>query len=237
MHPHDVKTADEVRQFLVANPDVRAVSTHLGRPPLPHPNCLPIVFLRHPLLRARSVFEFLRRDPSHPSPKESFPKFVQWALESRDDGGIVIRDYQVVHLSAASFCAPSILFAEATYADLDCACGLIDEWGVVGIVEEFDRSVAVFQHLYEPKIPSLNLQSTWLNRTTTETIRPMQEMLKEIHEILGPSLYAELVAVNELGIELYNFGRKVLARAEAKAFAGDGALIIFDQAASIGARI
>ena len=48
---------------------------------------------------------------------------------------------------AASFREDSIRKARATEADLAEAYALLNEWGIVGIVEQFDRSAALFQRI------------------------------------------------------------------------------------------
>ncbi len=218
---HDVQSAGDIARFLAAHPEVRALSTHLGRPPLPHAACLPIAFLRHPLLRARSVYEFVRHDPAQPdhgaAARDSFSGYVRWALAS-NDGGIVIRNYQVVHLSTASFRCPSILETEATEHDLDEACTLLAGWGMVGIVEEFARSAALFQHRYGPLAPGLDFQPVWHNRLATVRTAPVTELLEEVHDALGDELLARLQAANALDMRLYEFGRRLLTEAESTAF-------------------
>ena len=211
-HAHDVKTADEVRAFLAANPGVRALSTHLGRPPLPHARSYPIVFLRHPILRARSAFEFLRRDPTHPGPKDSLPAFVEWALDSPD--GAVIRDYQVVHLSSASFTRPSILEAKATPEDLEAAARLLGAWGTVGIVEDYERSLERFQRRYGSQVPGLQLRPYWMNSTTSIGPRPMHARLEEIRILLGETLLSALTQANRLDLALYTYARRLAANAD-----------------------
>ena len=102
-HARDVQTSGQLGRFLQDRPEVCAVSSHLARPPLPFPGCRPIAFLRHPLLRARSVYEFVRRYPEQPgcpaSHRQSFSMFVQWALDGDEaEGASVIRDCQLGHL-------------------------------------------------------------------------------------------------------------------------------------------
>jgi hypothetical protein len=74
-HAHDVQSTESLRRFIAACPMLRAVSSHLARPPLPYTNAIPIVFLRHPILRALSVYEFVRRNPdqfTHEQAREFF---------------------------------------------------------------------------------------------------------------------------------------------------------------------
>jgi hypothetical protein len=206
-HAADIQSADALRTFLIANPRVEAVSTHLGRPPLPWPDCLPIVFLRHPVLRARSVYEFTRRDPSQPhfeaAQAQGFADYVSWALAGNGNG-IVIRNYQVVHLSAASFRARHIYQAQATADDLRACCDLLATWGIAGIVEDFARSAQNYQAAYAARAPALRFAPLWLNRTQAED-GSLDDQLAAIREQLGHRLYAELLEQNALDLDLHRF--------------------------------
>jgi len=212
LHPHDVQSANALRAFLRLHPRLLAVSSHLARPPLPWCECLPIVFLRHPVLRARSVFEFMRRDPSQPfariAKNNSFPGFVQWALGG-GRGGIVVHNYQVVHLSDASFREGHILDSKATHRDLKQACDLISEWGIVGIVESFAQSVSIFQEACKAKIPGIQLRPVWHNRTAFDSLS-LDIRLKGIESEIGSSLFDDLQEHNSLDLALYDFAKKFL---------------------------
>jgi hypothetical protein len=211
-HPTDVQDVEQLRAFLESRPEVRAVSSHLARPPLPWPQCLPIVFLRHPVLRAKSVYEFTRADRTQPnsdvSRRRSFAGYVQWALDG-GVGGIVIRDYQVVHLSDASFTKGGILAAEADAADLHEAKDLLSGWGVVGIVEDYAGSAARFQAAYGKRFPELRFDVIWANRTSSEQRIDRDDRLAAIREELGDALYERLAAANRLDLELYDHGRTI----------------------------
>ena len=134
--------------------------------PFPWPECKPIVFLSHPIKRARSVFNFVRADPTQPNSEiarvRGFAGYVRWALEG-GDGGVVIRNYQVVHLSAASVRNGSVHQANATDPDLAEACSLIDNWGVIGLVDCFDASAKLIQKLYSSTFPDLRFDRYWLD--------------------------------------------------------------------------
>lgn len=207
-HASDVQSSSALSGFLQARPEIAAVSTHLGRPPLPWPGCLPIVFLRHPILRAWSVYEFVRQDASQPYSKfakqQSFAGYVRWALDGGGNG-IVIRNYQVVHLSDASFRTDDLYQTRATAGDLHQSCGLLARWGVVGIVERFAESCALFQAAYGKLAPALNLEPVWLNRTSMES-SATQQKLTDLQDRIGQSLYDELLRHNELDMQLYQFG-------------------------------
>jgi hypothetical protein len=120
-HAADIQPVERVRAFLEAHPRIVSLSSHLARPPLPWPAAKAIMYVRHPVERARSVYAFVAKDPTQPNHAVArdggFEGYVRWALES-DDGGIVIRNYQVVHLSKASLRPPHIYLADATDNDL-----------------------------------------------------------------------------------------------------------------------
>lgn len=207
-HAHDIKSSSELRGFLEAHPDVRAVSSHLARPPLPTRGSVPIVFLRHPLLRARSVYEFSRRDPTQPFREAalgSFAGYLEWAL-SGAPGAVVILDYQVVHLSAASFCPAGILAARASEADLREAIALLDGWPVVGVVEQYGRSLQLMELTYGNLFPGLALRPEHVNRT------PAASDEATIRSEIGPDLLREFESRNRLDYRLYGYALERLLR-------------------------
>lgn len=212
-HPHDIQSCEQLAGFLRANEHLRAVSSHLARPPLPWSACLPIVFLRHPLLRARSVYEFTRLDPTQPfsevARKNGFAGYIQWALR-RERGSIVIRNYQVVHLSDASWRSRDILDAEAEAGDLEQACGLLTSWGIAGIVERFAESVCAFQRCYAQILPDLDLRDVHANATSTPSLSA-EARIAECHDLLGKPLCEDFIAMNALDVALYKHAAGLLA--------------------------
>jgi hypothetical protein len=167
-HAHDILPPSSVAKFLEENPRVRAVSSHLARLPTPFINIKPIVFLRNPLLRAKSVYEFTRCYERQPFfdliSKMSFIDYLEWVLGGAA-GGVVIRDYQVIHLSSASFCIDGILSAKATQINLDEAKKTVADLPAIGLVESFERSMKLFEKVYEPFIPEIKLHVTHKNRS------------------------------------------------------------------------
>jgi len=89
-----IQTSDQTRRFLEANPHLTAASSYLARPLLPRAKAKPIVFLRHPIERTRSVPRVREQEPHSAAPRTGssprVPGYVRWALDS-SDGGIVRR--------------------------------------------------------------------------------------------------------------------------------------------------
>jgi hypothetical protein len=211
-HAHDIQSASDLSAFLQTRPDLLAVSSHLARPPLPWPGCLPVVFLRHPLLRALSVYEFTRNDPSQPyahvANEATFADYIRWALQN-ERGSIVIRNYQVVHLSDASWRQENILDSQATQADLKQARDLLSAWGLAGIVESYELSARAFQTRYESFLPGLRFENLHEN-STTPVACTMEEQLARVQTMLGQALSDEFMAINALDLALYEHARQLL---------------------------
>lgn len=201
-HAHDIQTSEQLADFLKARPHVHAVSSHLARPPLPHANAFPIAFLRNPLLRAKSVYEFTKKDESQPFRKGAlgtFSDYLKWVVRG-DTGSVVVRNYQVVHLSRASFCADGILHSEATAENLLEAVQLVSSWPVIGIVERYAESIRAFENEYRKHFPGLRLGVTHENRSGS--VNTIPDIVNEV----GTKLVQEFYSVNRLDFALYRFG-------------------------------
>ncbi|MCW3475606.1 sulfotransferase family protein [Limobrevibacterium gyesilva] len=206
--PVDIVDARRLAAYLAAHPDIRAVSSHLARPPLPARGCAPIVFLRDPIDRARSVYRYLAQDPTQPgagiAAARSFAGFVAWALDEPDGGGVVIRNYQVIHLSAASFRTPHIWHTHATASDLRKARALLRSWPAFGIVRRFADSLRWFDRAYGTRFPGLFAGEVHAN-STNPAFRSERDEWDRASDELGPALFQRLLDANSLDLELYQW--------------------------------
>ena len=207
-----LNTAD-LKNFLNEHLDLQAVSSHLARPPMPEGmNVLPIVMLRHPLDRAASVYLHERRAPSRVKSSEiakvqDIRGYVKWCLDERQgraEGGVVIRNYQVVHLSAASFRHNHIYKIEAERADLREAMEFLRALPFFGIVDNFDMSLRVLEHLARPIWPKFTAVPTAEN-ASPDRAAELSLRLQGIRRELGEDTWQALVCANELDLELYNW--------------------------------
>ena len=184
------------------NPQLRALSSHWL--PLPLTTELAaqatlLLLLRHPIDRARSVYQFERGQtdavgPSAAQAKQlSFRDFIAWRLE--EGRGPVLRNYQARYLSG-DFNArnPEALLPRAK-TQLDAAC--------FGIVERYDESMILFEHALRAVHPEIDLVAPPQNvsRQGTSTL---EQRLSAIADELG-SLYDRLVAENLLDLTLYQY--------------------------------
>jgi hypothetical protein len=204
LRPHDLST------FIKDHPEIVAVSSHLLRPPAPPDvRVLPVVLIRHPLDRAFSVYSYLRRhhdgaDTGTVAQRESFSQFILWCLENKTRGGMVIANYQVIHLSEASFRNGHIYQAVATEDDFQHAIHHLSNGACFGTVDLFDaamdrlRQAAAAIDLHIPA------------STVTENVTPgrpgdLDERLYVAAQLLEPALHQRYVDENESDYRLYEW--------------------------------
>lgn len=190
-----------------SSPDLKVISSHQLRLPLPRDNDTtfhPVIFLRHPIDRAASVYAFERRQPADSlglgvrvARENDLKGYVRWRLE--DGHGAVIRNFQVVHLAGRRH---DMRTALADRRDLDIACERLRQLPCYGLVERFDESLQRLKVYLEQYFGCIDVHYEIVNRSP-ERSDQLHTRLAEIKAALGRSLYQELLDKNALDIELY----------------------------------
>lgn len=211
LHARDIVKEGQFVKFIDANPQLKAISSHSLRPIKGAQYILPIIFIRHPILRAKSVYLFSKKDSTQPNHKEikqySFPEYVEWVFDSPlISGGIVINNYQVLHLSDASFRNQNILEASVLEGDLNQAIELIKSLPVFGIVERFSDSIKKYEDFLGKFFNGIKFEDVRLN-TTSSFNNNLAEQLKIIRNELGHGGYNKLSDFNELDLVLYEYAQ------------------------------
>ena len=214
LRPHDLSA------FIKDHPEIVAVSSHLLRPPAPPDvRVFPVVLIRHPLDRAFSVYNHLRRHHDGASTgtvaqRASFSQFVLWCLDNKTRGGMVIADYQVIHLSPASFRNGHIYQAVATENDLLHAIHYLSDGACFGTVDLFDAAMDRLRQAaaaIDLNIPA----STIVENVTPGRLEDLDERLDVATRLLGPGLHRRYMDENELDYRLYEWARASQAAASA----------------------
>jgi hypothetical protein len=208
--PTSLLRPDDLSTFISDRPEIVAVSSHLLRPPAPPGvRVLPVVLIRHPLDRAFSVYSHLRRhhdgaETGTVAQQASFPQFVLWCLNNKTLGGMVITNYQVIHLSPASFRNGHIYHAIATENDLQHVIHYLSDFTCFGTVDLFDtvmsnlRKKAAAHHLH---IPAL----TTTENATPDRLEDLDERLHVARRLLGSALYQRYMDENLFDYRLYEW--------------------------------
>ncbi|HXE26366.1 MAG TPA: hypothetical protein VN637_15905, partial [Roseiarcus sp.] len=170
--PEQIRLSNhDIAAFARANPGIRAISSHKARPSPARGRFFPIVFLRHPIDRARSVYSFAKRDPAQPdhamARNLSFKDYVDWALETP---GVPVRDYQVIHLSQASFRVANIADAVARPEDLREVRDFLRSLPFFGLVRRFEESCRGFEACYGRTFPALRMRPVRENASTEDAL-------------------------------------------------------------------
>jgi Sulfotransferase family len=204
LRPHDLSV------FVKNQPELLAVSSHLLRPPAPPGlRVLPVVLIRHPLDRAYSVYSHLRRSPdgiesSEVAKQTTFSQFVEWCLSHKSRGGMVISDYQVIHLSEASFRSGHIYDATATAKDLRDAIDYLSDVSCLGTVDRFDAVVVRLHKVAEEH--DLRVAATSVaENVTSGRPKKLDERLSIARRQLGVDLHRRYLDENKLDYKLYEW--------------------------------
>lgn len=199
----------DVAEFLQNNSDAVAISSHTLRPPTPFGfDVFPIVCIRHPLDRAYSAYAHEARCVPNTRSCEvaratNFAGYVEWCLDHPEKGGVVILNYQVIHLSRASFRHGHVYLAQPTAGDLEEAERFLAGLPFVGVVDRLDAQWAELRR-------SIEIWGGWrvdgpAPRTNVTPGRPssMAERLELARYELGEALLNRFLKANALDFELY----------------------------------
>ena len=209
--PEATLDAEDLTAFLSDHPEVRAVTSHHLRYPLPSIRNVVIFdccFLRHPLDRLDSMYSYLRKidstDPLCRSARRHEPAdFVRQLLDKSPEQ---VSNVQVTHIACrGAFTRP------ANSADLECAAQTVRNMALPGVVEMFEESMVAGEYFMRPAFPSIRLGSAPTN--VSRHVSPgAAERDRRLMELWGRDLYRELARVNELDLHLFELAADEIRR-------------------------
>jgi hypothetical protein len=193
----------DIAAFAETNPGVCAISSHKARPFPALSRFFPILFLRHPIDRARSIYHFTKRDTvqfDHVLARDnSFADYVNWWL---DRPSSALRNYQVIHLSQASLRVADASEAVASLKDLREVQNFLSSLRFFGVVRRYQDSCVGFHACYGRMFPGLKMRFVRENASTDE-LPSETAALNMARDELGEATYARLVEANRLDLALY----------------------------------
>lgn len=194
-----VATAESLVEFLHRNPEIKAVSTHLGElrvPSVEGLRILPIIFLRHPLNRVGSVYRFERKQildapgPNH-AKEMDLKAYVLWRLNRLQDRQF--RNFQTCRLAA---------WEHGDQPELAKAIHALNDLPFIGCVENFEDSLRKLENWLSLYFPSFKVNAVRAN-VSQESEVEQEEQFRNLRDELGEELFARLVAANEDDLLLY----------------------------------
>ncbi|MEA1051637.1 sulfotransferase family 2 domain-containing protein [Lamprobacter modestohalophilus] len=197
--------AQAVGDYLLKHPDLVVLSSHtalLPPPKLPNITIYPIIFIRHPLDRIRSVYRFERKQDADTAgarmAKETdLAGYIKWRLGLKGDRAI--RNFQTHRLA---FAVPEMIDGQRLN-EHERAARALHELPFVGVVEQFDTSLRRLEAWLKPFFPEIKFQPQKLN-VTQERDLSMEQRLEQIKNEVGAEIFEELQRANSLDLQLYN---------------------------------
>jgi hypothetical protein len=195
-HPDQVAL---LRATLLENPSLRAISSHTLLFPLPHIpgfTFFPVLFVRQPLVRLRSAYDFERQqDADTPganlAKRTTFAEYLAHRLATPNDRAC--RDFHTYRLAR--------LLPPALAPERARALAAIDLLPFVGLVERFDDSLALLQERITPLFPTF--RSISVRKNVTARDETQSDILAGIEVELGKTLFDTLVEANRGDLAIY----------------------------------
>lgn len=189
---------ERLAQHLVARPWVSVFSSHtteLPVPEIPGLQIVPVLFVRHPIDRIRSIYDFERRqqvdnEGANAAKQYSFAGYVGWRLDRPRD--FALEDFQTRVLARAG--------RGATL--LERALDAVVRLPFVGLVEDYPASVDKLQRVLEPHFPRIRLKVVHANATRKDA-ENLTDRLAVTRQRLGDPLYERLVDANCADLALW----------------------------------
>lgn len=201
--------APYLRRYIERYPDLKALSSHHVRLPLPTvPGTvlLPVFLLRHPLDRVESVYRFERQQrASTPgakyAKKHSFKEYVAWRLDG--SVGATIRNFQVRN------CAGWHKRDEPGPNEMDMALENLERSPLVGVVERFDESIVLMGRELEGYFGTFDT-AYMVQNSGSRVGTSLTDRIQRIERSLTKPLMEALVRHNELDLRLYLAAMRLL---------------------------
>jgi hypothetical protein len=193
--------AKAIHGFIAERKNLVAVSSHtLSCPPPVFADVivLPIVFVRQPLKRLRSAYEFERKQVADTAGAKlakttDFAGYLRTRLAVAGDRSC--RNFQTYRLAR--------LLPQDGRSERDRAFATLDQLPFVGLVEEFSKSMRKLKALVEPHIPSFQEFEAWENSTSTKRHGDGSSPSLSLKEELGDESYAMVLEANRDDIAIY----------------------------------
>lgn len=219
-------TQDQLCNILERNPETKACSSHQIHLPAPSSvdfQAIPVVFLRHPLLRIRSIYLFNTRDQrdedDQRDPLEGFEAWLTDMLSSHNSR-LLLSNAQTNMICRPYNQGPrSANRGGRLHYDLHTAVNNLNNVPCLGRTEHFDEDVKGFEATlndygidfsYTPRDPE--------NVSSSDFRQPVEEQLSTLQSALSASNWETLQFLNDQDLELYELGCRLVELRASGAF-------------------
>lgn len=198
--PGHIIPNDVIKQYVIQHQRIRSLSSHQIRFPIPQLNqinFIAIVFLRHPIDRVISVYNFKKtmndRTPGTMNAKKFLLNdFILWSVTTNY---MVTSNYQVNFLSSSEF--------DTSNYDLKAALERMHALPIIGIVDRMNESLVLAEEALRRIFPKIDLSYVPQNMTS-EITKDLEGRLTALEQKIGYSMFNLLKEKNSLDMKLYN---------------------------------
>jgi len=208
--PGEILSWEEVLTHIDGQKDVKAFSSHQIRFPLPQSddyNFLQMIFIREPIDRAFSIYNFNKRRKDGDAigvikAKElSLADYIRWNLENKKH--MTMKNFQVLYLSHRDNTS------EVNQNDFDTALSNFKKSPVIGLVDRLDESLVVSEEELRKNFDDIDLSYVKQNVSPDREADLSKRLEKKAAEI-GDKLMNELTAHNSFDSKLYSSAKDEL---------------------------
>ena len=196
--------AEYLKEFILDQPGLKAISSHHLCNPLPVSatfTCIPVYFVRNPVDRIVSVYNFERkqRDVSKGAKmasKLSLEDYVRWRMTP--EAPKVISDYQTAYIGRDRNLRPQeVVGLDLFQRALEL---VVSNKALIGTVERFDESFRYISKQLQAYFPNVNF---YYKKKNIRNRRSSEEKNRHALEQLKPVL-AEVISANAYDMALYH---------------------------------
>ena len=202
---------EDLVSYLQHQPGMKAVSSHQFRYPVPKVSgyiFFDLCFLRDPIDRIRSMYDYFREKPVPGEPASELAR-------TESIGGFIaglVRDhaYRVSNVQV-NMLANGIVNDPPADTDLSRATDVMLKMSFPGVVDCFHESLIAGQHFLRPVFPNLALAQQPAN-VSGGLAHAMDRRIEKFRQACDADVYAELVRLNALDSELVSLARAEVHR-------------------------
>ena len=212
---------DQLSTIIQRHPNAIACSSHqiyLPSPSATQFRPIPVVFIRHPLLRIRSVFLFGKRSAEKvlETVKRSDPLagLEEWITQKLSENLLQISNLQTSMLSRCYNLPPKLEGREGrAHLDLQLAINHLSVVPCLGRVEYFDIDVSSFaETLSRFDIPFVYTKRRAENVSSPDFQNTVEEQLRSMERSLSPETWQKLHWLNHQDLALYEIAHEMVEK-------------------------
>ena len=199
-------------EFLEGHPEVAAVSSHQIRHPLPEVRgylFFDLCFLRDPIDRIRSMYDYFREKPGAGDPvselanRSELGEFITCLVERFRD--------EVTNVQVALMAQGGVDEHPPDERDFKVALERVLDTAFLGVVDQFDQSLIAGRNFVDPVFPALDCSYTPAN-VSGGMAGSVAGRRGKLREACGRAVYRELLKLNTLDCELVRRARTEVRR-------------------------